>query len=172
MLEGLTIQAPEPFREPILSASQVDLRIDPPALARLRLEVTEIVVHRPTINLVLWDETVWNFQKLMRSRPPQRVVPPIRPVVALEKGTLRIKRKVDAKTVYEHEMAVSGLVLPSETRDRTFRFQTDVTSEQVHLAVTSGLAARRRTWRCRRTCIGSSRSRFGACGIGLSPPVR
>lgn len=31
-------------------------------------------------------------------------------------------------------------MLPSETRDRTFRFQTDVTSEQVHLAVTSGLA--------------------------------
>jgi len=140
VLEGIAIHAPEPFREPILSASQVDLRIDPPALARLRLDVTEIVVHRPTINLVLWDEKVWNFQKLMRSCPPQRVVPPIRPVVALEKGTLRIKRKVAAETVYEHEMAVSGLVLPSETRDRTFRFQTDVTSEQVHLAVTSGLA--------------------------------
>ena len=62
-----------------------------------------------------------------------------KPVVALEDGTLRIERRVAGVTVYEHEMQVSGLLLPSETERNTFRFQTDVQSQTVHLSVASGL---------------------------------
>jgi len=60
-------------------------------------------------------------------------------VVSLDKGTLRIVRKIAGKTDYEHGMQVSGLLLPSEGDPDTFRFQTDVRSQEVHLAVASGV---------------------------------
>ena len=139
VLEDLTVMAPPPFKEPILTASRVNLEVDPVSLLRLAPEVTEIVVHRPRITLVLWDETEWNFQRLIRARPAEAKAPSIRPVMALEEGTLRVVRKRDGRTEYEHEMQVSGLLLPSEADRHTFRFQTDVRSREVHLAVASGL---------------------------------
>ena len=139
VLENLRVMPSAPFKEPILSAQRVDLRITPQSLLLLSPEVTEIVVHRPTVNLVLWDEQKWNFQTIARTRPLTAVMPLIRPVVALEEGTLRIQRKIAGETVYEHQMLVSGLLLPSETDRDSFRFQTDVKSRSVHLAVSSGL---------------------------------
>ena len=138
VLENLTVAPPPPFKEPILVAAKVSLKIDPVSLARLAPDVTEIVVHRPRINLVLWNEEAWNFQSLIRARPPESVSPRIRPVVSLDKGTLRIMRKRGGEIVYEHQMDVSGLLLPSEADPHTFRFQTDVKSQEVHLAVASG----------------------------------
>jgi len=139
VLEDLVVSPPAPFKEAMLSAPRVDLKIDPMSLWRLAPGVTEIVFHRPTINLVLWDEQVWNFQSLVRARPPESAAPRVRPVVSLDKGTLRIVRKIAGKTDYEHGMQVSGLLLPSEGDPDTFRFQTDVRSQEVHLAVASGV---------------------------------
>jgi len=139
VLEDLTVQAPPPFKEPVLTASRVNLEVDPLSLLRLAPEVTEIVVHQPRITLVLRDETEWNFQRLIRARPPEAKAPPIRPVVALDEGMLRIIRQRGGRTEYEHEMQMSGLLLPSEADRHTFRFQTDVRSREVHLAVASGL---------------------------------
>jgi len=139
VLEDLVVMAPPPFREAILTAAAVHLRVDPMSLLRLSPEVTEIAVDRPTITLVLWDEAVWNFQSLIRARPAEAKPPRLRPVVALDEGTLRVVRKVGGETVYEHGMQVSGLLLPSEADRNMFRFQTDVRSREVHLAVASGL---------------------------------
>jgi len=139
VLTDLVVSPPPPFEEVMLEAPRVDLKIDALSLLRLRPGVMEIVVHRPTINLVLWDEKVWNFQALVRARPPEAVAPRVRPVVSLDAGTLRIMRKIAGEPVYEHDMEVSGLLLPSEADPHTFRFQTDVKSREVHLAVASGL---------------------------------
>jgi len=149
VLEDLVVSSPPPFKEAILRAPRVDLKIDPMSLFRVRWNekawnllapvVTEIAVHRPTITLVLWNDEVWNFQSLVRARPPESAVPRARPVVTLDAGTLRIKQKVPGKTTYEHEMDVSGLLLPSEADPHTFRFQTDVRSREVRLAVASGV---------------------------------
>ena len=139
VLQGLRVMPPAPFRDPILLADRVTLVIDPIALVGLKLNVTEIVVHRPLINLVFWDEKVWNFQALIRQRPEAPAPAPLRPVVTLEEGAVRIKRKVAAEVVYEQEVRVSGLLLPSERDPRSFRFQTDVSSPVFHLAVASGL---------------------------------
>jgi len=139
VLEDLTVRAPPPFKEPILTALRVNLEVDPLSLLRLVPKVTEIVVHQPRITLVLRDGTEWNFQRLIRARPAKAKAPAIRPVVALDEGTLRVVRKRDGRTEYEHEMQVSGLLLPSEADRHTFRFQTDVRSREVHLAVASGL---------------------------------
>jgi len=139
VLEDLVVNAPEPFKEAILTAARVDLKINPMSLLRLAPGVTEIVVHRPKITLVLLDERVWNFQALVRGRPPESVAPASRPVVSLDDGTLRIVRKIPGEAVYQHRMDVSGLLLPSEADPHTFRFQTDVRSREVHLAVASGV---------------------------------
>jgi hypothetical protein len=138
VLEDLRIIPPAPFAEPVLAAKQVDLRIRPLSLLLRSPEVTEIVVHRPQITLVLLDEERWNFQALSRKRPLAAALG-TRPVVALEEGTLRIERRIAGETVYAHQMAVSGLLLPSEGSPDQFRFQTDVKSQGVHLAVASGL---------------------------------
>jgi len=146
VLENLSVSAPRPFREPILTAGQVTLKVDPVSVLLLSPEVTEIVVHEPHITLVLWNEETWNFQALIRSRPPKAEAPRIRPVVALEEGTLRLVRKIGGEAVYRHRMAVSGLLLPGsvgagpgEADRHTFRFQTDLRSREVHLAVASGM---------------------------------
>jgi hypothetical protein len=136
VLENLRVIPPAPFKEPILAAQRVDLKVKPLSLLLLAPEVTEIVVHRPGINLVLWDEQVWNFQALARARPSAAIGQ--RPIIAIEEGTLRIERKVAGETVYDHQMRISGLILPSETEPGTSRFQTDVKSQTVHLAVASG----------------------------------
>lgn len=138
-LEDLSVSAPAPFREPILTASQVNLKVNPLSVLLLAPEVTEIVVYEPRITLVEWNEETWNFQSLIRSRPPQARPPSIRPVMALEEGTLRVVRKIGGEAVYQHRMAVSGLLLPSEADRHTFRFQTDLRSSEVHLAVASGM---------------------------------
>ena len=138
VLEGLRVMPPQPFQEPLLVADRVNLVIDPIALAALRIDVSEIVVHRPLINLVLWNEKVWNFQAMIRRRPEAAAPPALRPVFTLEEGTVRIKRKLDGEAVYEQEVRVSGLLLPSERDPHMFRFQTDVSSPVVHLAVASG----------------------------------
>ena len=138
VLEDLQIVPPEPFTDPLLKAQRVYLKVKPLSVLLLAPEVTEIVVRQPWINLVLWDEQTWNFQSLARTKP--LAVPlTMKPVVALEDGTLRIERRVAGVAVYEHEMQVSGLLLPSETERNTFRFQTDVQSQTVHLSVASGL---------------------------------
>jgi len=139
VLEDLAVSAPRPFREPILTASEVYLKVDPLSLLWMAPSVSEIVVRRPRITLVLWDEEEWNFQSLIRVRPKDAETPTIRPVVALEEGTLRVVRKIGGETVYEHGMQASGLLLPSEADPRTFRFQTDLRSREVHLAIASGL---------------------------------
>ena len=138
VLEEIRVMAPAPFRDPILEAKRVDLKMKLLSLARLAPEVTEIVVHRPEINLELWNEEVWNFQLMARARPPETIVPRIRPIVAIEDGLLRIRRRIGGEAVYEHQMEVSGLLLPSEASPNTLRFQTDVKSPEVHLAVASG----------------------------------
>lgn len=138
VLEDLRIIPPPPFREPLLAAKRVDLRVTTLSLLLLAPRVTEIVVHRPQMNLILWDEERWNFQALARTRPLAAGLK-ARPVVALEEGSLRIERRIAGETVYAHQMVVSGLLLPSETDPDTFRFQTDVKSQAVHLAVSSGL---------------------------------
>jgi len=138
VLEDLRIIPPAPFGEPVLAAKQVDLRIRPLSLLLRSPEVTEIVVHRPQITLVLVDEQRWNFQALSRKRPLADALG-TRPVVVLEEGTLRIERRIAGETVYAHQMVVSGLLLPSEGSPDRFRFQTDVKSQGVHLAVASGL---------------------------------
>jgi len=139
VLENLTVMPPPPFRDALVVAERVELRIDPLSFLRLSPQVTEIVVHRPRFNLVLWDEALWNFQALARARPLAAVEARQRPIVALEDGWVRIERKIAGETVYEHQMQVSGLLLPSETNADSFRFQTDVTSRTVHLSVASGL---------------------------------
>ena len=146
VLEDLRIVPPAPFKDPLLVAERVDLRIDPLSLLLLSPRVTEVVVHRPAINIVLWNERKWNFQALTRTRPLAEAAH-FRPVVSLQDGTLRIERKIEVAAdgvnevviMYQHQMQVSGLLLPSETESDTFRFQTDVRSQSVHLAVTSGL---------------------------------
>ena len=138
VLDQIAVASPPPFTEPILQAERVYLKIDPLSLVRLSPEVTEIVVRRPRINFVLWDESVWNFQALAKKRPPDAKAPSVRPVVALEEGTVRIQRKLGGESVYEHAMQVSGLLLPSESEADTFRFQADATSQELHLAVASG----------------------------------
>jgi hypothetical protein len=137
VLEDVRIQPPAPFGEPVMAAQRVDLKIRPLSLLLLAPEVTEIVVHQPEINLVLWDEKQWNFQALAGVRAGTGGLKQ-RPVVALEEGTLRIERKVKGIAIYKHQMRVSGLLLPSETDPDTFRFQTDVKSPSVHVAVASG----------------------------------
>jgi hypothetical protein len=137
-LEGLGVEAPPPFQEPLLVAQRVDMKIDLVSLLRLSPRVSEIVVLRPQINLVLWDEKEWNFQALARLRPPALEAPSLRPVVVLNEGRLRVRRKLGGETVYEQQLAVSGLLLPSETDPGTLRFQTDVRSKEVHLSVASG----------------------------------
>jgi hypothetical protein len=129
---------PPPLDEPLVAAQQVDLRITPLSLLLLSPQVTEIVVHRPQIHLILWNEATWNFQALARTRPLAAGVK-MRPVVAMEEGMLKIERR--GETVYSHQMIVSGLLLPSETDPDMFRFQTDVKSQTVgvELAVSSGL---------------------------------
>jgi len=137
VLEHLRVAPPPPFTEVMLSAAEVRLRLSPLSLLRLAPEVSEILVERPVINLVLWDEKTWNFQVLAKARPPE-VSPRAKPVVALSDGTLRVCRKVGGVAVYEHTMKVDGLLLPSESDPHKFRFQTDVESPTVHLAVASG----------------------------------
>jgi len=138
-LDGLYVASPAPFPEPILVAERVDLKIDPMSILRLSPQVTEIRVAKPRIDLVLWDEKVWNFQALAKNRPPGSVVPSVRPIVAIEGGEVRLERKIGGVTVYENKMDISGTLVPSETDPDTLRFQTDVTSRQLHLAVASGL---------------------------------
>lgn len=138
VLENITVTPPPPFKDAMLSAARVDLKIDPMSLLRLSPEVTEMVVSRPRINLELWDEELWNFQALARLRPAAAAAH-ARPVVALNDGIVRIARRIAGETVYEHQMKVNGLLLPSETDRHMFRFQTDVRSQEVHLAVASGL---------------------------------
>ncbi|MBE3100011.1 MAG: hypothetical protein IMZ44_23065 [Planctomycetes bacterium] len=138
VLEDLRIIPPAPFAEPVLAAEQVDLRIRPLSLLLRSPQVTEIVVHRPQITLVQLDEGRWNFQALSRS-PRRPAALGTRPVVALEEGTLRIERRIAGEPPYAHQMVVWGLLLPSEASPDRFRFQTDVKSQGVHLAVASGL---------------------------------
>jgi len=139
VLENLSVSAPRPFQEPILTADQVHLKVNLLSLLLLAPEVTEIAVYEPHITLVQWNEETWNFQSLIRSRPAGAKAPRIRPVMALEEGTLRVVRKIGGEAVYEHRLAVSGLLLPSEADRHTFRFQTDLRSREVHLAVASGM---------------------------------
>ena len=139
VLENLSVSAPPPFREPILTAGQINLKVDPISLLLLSPEVTEIVLHEPHITLVQWNEETWNFQSLIRLRPAGAKAPRIRPVMALEEGTLRVVRKIGGEAVYEHRLEVSGLLLPSEADPHTFRFQTDLRSREVYLAVASGM---------------------------------
>jgi hypothetical protein len=162
VLEDLRITPPPPFSEPIVEAAQVDLRIDMLALAAMRVEVTEIIVRRPAVTLVLWDEYEWNFQRLAQMRPPGRVPPAVRPVVALADGTLRIKRKVAGEAIYDHQMQVSGLLMPDETDPDAFRFQTDVTSAAMQLSVASG-------WLNMRT--GALRFEGQASNVALTPDL-
>ena len=136
--EKLGIIPPPPLDEPLFVAQQVDLRIAPLSLLVLSPQVTEIVVHRPQINLILWNETKWNFQALARTRPLAESIK-MRPVVAMEEGRLKIERRIGGETIYSHQMVVSGVLLPSETDPGMFRFQTDVKSQTVELAVASGL---------------------------------
>lgn len=144
VLDDLRVYPPEPFTEPILEAERVDLQIESPALAWMKLEVTEIVVHRPRVTLVQSEAGTWNFQAMATERPPG-VRLAARPVVSLEDGVLRIRRPgPEPETPGEsrepdvHEMQIGGLVIPSETDRDAFRFQTDVTTPEVRLAVTSG----------------------------------
>ena len=136
--EKLGILPPPPKDEPLLVAQQVDLRITLLSLLLLSPQVTEIVVRRPQIHLILWNEATWNFQALARTRPLAAGMK-MRPVVELEDGMLTIERR--GETVYSHQMIVRGLLLPSETDPGMFRFQTDVKSQTtgVELAVSSGL---------------------------------
>ena len=136
--EKLRIVPPPPRDEPLLEAGQVDLRIAPLSLLLLSPQVTEIVVHRPQIHLILWNEATWNFHALARTRPLAAGMK-MRPVVSLEEGMLKIERRIGGETIYAHQMIVSGLLLPSETDPDMFRFQTDVKSQTVQLAVASGL---------------------------------
>jgi len=161
VLEDLQIVPPEPFTDPLLRAGRVYLRVKPLSVLLLSPEVTEIVVREPWINLVLWDEQTWNFQALARTKP-LAVLPAMRPIVALEEGTLRVERRVAGVAVYEREMRVSGLLLPSETERDTFRFQTDVKSQTVNLSVASGLVD---------TQTGSLRFEGQASNVALGPDL-
>ena len=161
-LENLAVSAPPPFREPILTASQVNLKVEPLSVLMLTPEVTEIVVYEPHITLVQWDHETWNFQSLIRLRPAAAEAPRLRPVVALEEGTLRVVRKIGGEAVYQHRMAVSGLLLPSEADRHTFRFQTDLRSSEVHLAVASGLLDAR---------TGALRFEGHASNVALTEPL-
>jgi hypothetical protein len=139
VLEDLRVMPPPPFKDPLLVAKRLDLRLRPLSLLRLRPEVTEIVVHQPEVTLILWDEKTWNFQALLQNRPqPLQGEVTQHPVVVLKEGTLTIQRKVAGVTVYEHKMKASGLLQPDELNPDAFRFQTDVKSETVSLAVASG----------------------------------
>ena len=154
VLDKFRLMAPAPFDEPLLVADRVSLVIDPVSLLTLRPDVTEIVVHRPQINLVLWDEKTWNFQALIQQRPAGPA-PRIRPVFTIDDGNVYIKRKIAGETVYEQRVRMSGLLLPSENDPHMFRFQTEVSmhfqtaagpktplnepSKDVHLTVASGL---------------------------------
>jgi len=156
--EKLGIIPPPPLDEPLLAAQQVDLRIAPLSLLLLSPQVTEIVVHRPQIHLILWNEAKWNFQALARTQPLAEGIK-MRPVVAMEEGMLKIERRIGGETVYSHEMIVSGVLLPSETDPGMFRFQTDVKSQGVQLAVSSGLIDAR---------TGSLRFEGQASNVGLT----
>jgi len=142
VLERLSVGSPEPFKDPILVADRVDLKVAWLSLARLSPQVTEIVVRRPRINLQLWNEEVWNFQLLAQRRSPEVVAPRLRPIVAIEEGVLRVQRLGSLPGAGREgrvtEMQVSGLLLPSESAPDTLRFQTNVTSQEVNLAVASG----------------------------------
>ena len=162
VLEQLAVMPPKPFTEPLLVADRVELRINPLSLFRLAPEVTEIVVHRPHINLVLWNEERWNFQAMTRTRPMAAMGSQHRPVVALGEGLLCIQRKIAGETVYEQTVQISGLLLPSETNPDAFRFQTDVTSQTVHLSVASGLIDAR---------TGALRFEGQASNVVLSPEL-
>jgi hypothetical protein len=139
VLERLSVDSPETSAEPILMADRVDLKIKWLSLALLSPQVTEIVVRRPRISLQFSDEGGWNFQG---PRLPDLVPPRLRPIVAIEDGVLRIDRKgplagtAGVKKVTE--MQISGILLPSESDPDIVRFQTNVTSQEVNLAVASG----------------------------------
>lgn len=139
VLEDLRMYPPPPYEDPILAADRVDLRVDLLALVQMRLEVSEIVVRRPRVTLVLWDEKQWNFQALAAARPGDLPRLDRRPVLALEEGTLSIRRKVAGEAIYEHEMQISGLLIPNEEDPHTARFQTVVSGAGVRLSVMSGL---------------------------------
>lgn len=137
-LEDLQVHAPPPYTEPILAAERVDLELDLAKLLRLKTSVREIVVLRPRVTLVLWDEKRWNFQALAE-KVSQSEPLAMRPRLALDEGRLVIRRKVGGQPVYEQEMHVSGLLLPVEANPHEIRFQTVVSSEEVSLSVTSGV---------------------------------
>jgi hypothetical protein len=154
VLDKFRLMAPAPFDEPLLVADRVTLVIDPTSLLSLKPDVTEIVVRRPEINLVLWDEKIWNFQALIQQKPAGPA-PRLRPVFTIDDGSVHIKRKIAGETVYEQRVRMSGLLLPSENDPHMFRFQTEVSthfqtapgaknapaepSKDVHLTVASGL---------------------------------
>lgn len=162
VLENLAVVPPKPFTEELLVAQRVDLRIDPWSLLRLAPQVTEIVVRKPRINLVLWNKQTWNFQALKRTQPLSALGPKQRPVVRLEEGWLRIESRTENEVPYTHQMKVSGLLLPSENNPDSFRFQTDVTSPSVHLAVASGLMDAR---------TGAFQFEGQASNVALSPDL-
>ncbi len=137
-VEDLRIYPPRPYTDPILAADRVELELVLGKLLRLDVAAREILVLRPRITLVLRDEKRWNFQALAEA--VRELKPPaVRPVLSLEEGKLLIRRKVGGQPVYEQEMEVSGLLLPGEADPKTFRFQTVVSSEELSLAITSGL---------------------------------
>jgi hypothetical protein len=165
VLERLSVGSPYPFKTPILVADRVDLKIEWLSLARLSPQVTEIVVRRPQINLQ-WNEREWNLQWLARHRPPEAVPPRLRPIVAIEDGFLRVQRlgslpgaEPEGKVT---EMQVSGILLPSESDPDTLRFQTNVTSQEVNLAVASG-------WLDLRT--GALKFEGQASNVALTPAL-
>ena len=162
VLEDLKVYPPAPFEEPILTAEQVDLQIDPLALVRMRLDVKEIVIHRPKAALVLWNRGKWNFQAMAEAQPVRAQAPPGRPVVSLEEGTLLIKQELAGEAVYRHEMRISGLVIPNEEDPTTVRFQTDVSSAGLRLSVTSGTFDAR---------TGALRFEGQASNIALTPEL-
>jgi hypothetical protein len=140
VLEDLKVLSPAPFNEPIVTAERVRLKMRPWSLLKFSPEVTEVVVTRPQVNLVLWNDREWNFQALAKARPPGGgAAVTQRPVVVLQDGTLWVKRKVAGVTMYEHPIRVSGLLAPDELNPDALRFQTQAETSGVHLTVASGL---------------------------------
>ncbi len=162
ILRGITVDAPAPFTAPLLVAERVELRINPVALLRMRLDVAEIRVHRPVVALELWNETSWNFQQFARAGPTGGL--PVRPVVSLEEGTLWVRRLRDGTVTYEHALQIGGLLIPAEADPDVVRFQTDLTSRGgLRLAVTSGRLSAR---------TGALSFEGRASNVALTPDLR
>ena len=122
-VKGIAVVVDDSAR-PIFIAERLQLTHDPLALLVGRLTVREISAVNPRINLDQRDGD-WNYERLFPPNgSPGRPSAWQHPVIYVQNGLLAVRQFRGPKLLYEHDLRLSGVVLPDNARPGRFTFFT------------------------------------------------